>query len=169
MAFNVELITNGDFSAWTADNPDGWTVIGESGNDPEVSEAATGEAHADTPTLGGGMCNLYTSDGTLVQLYQDITLVVGRIYTVSINVDTITSGTLTIDDLTNTQFSESITSEGVSTFTFIATATSARLNVKRRTAGANDITFDDVSVMEKIPTGLYLSRSGQRLSSFPEN
>ncbi len=33
---NDELVTNGDFANWTGDNPDSWSVGGESGNDPEI-------------------------------------------------------------------------------------------------------------------------------------
>ena len=63
----------------------------ESGDDPEISEAATGEAHADTPTLGGGMCNIYTSDGTFVWITQDI-LTAGTWYKSVTVVDTVTAG-----------------------------------------------------------------------------
>ena len=47
----IELVTNGDFANWTTDNPDGWTVVGESGGaigsrDPEISQVATGHSHA---------------------------------------------------------------------------------------------------------------------------
>lgn len=42
----AELISNGDFSSWTADDPDSWTVTGESaGGDPEVTEVAPNEGH----------------------------------------------------------------------------------------------------------------------------
>ncbi len=38
----AELLTNGDFAAWTGGNPDGWNIAGESGSDPAVSEVAGG-------------------------------------------------------------------------------------------------------------------------------
>ena len=53
-----ELFANGDFSAWTADNPDGWTVLGESGSDPEVSQVGSGESHGGS---GSGSANFYSS------------------------------------------------------------------------------------------------------------
>ncbi len=44
-SLGAELITNGDFSAWTGDNPNSWTVSGESGSDPIVTQS---------PSNGGG-------------------------------------------------------------------------------------------------------------------
>lgn len=38
----AELLTNGDFSAWTGDNPNGWTVSAEVGSDPMVTQVAGG-------------------------------------------------------------------------------------------------------------------------------
>ena len=143
-----ELITNGDFADWTGDEPDGWTVDGESGNDPEISEAATGEAHADTPTLGGGFCNLYTSDGTFISIRQTITLIIGRKYYFSINVDTVTSGGITVTDsgtsmMTTTHYSTT----GAKTQVFVATGSSMILLIARQVGiGACDVTFDDVSI-----------------------
>ena len=48
----AELLTNGSFAAWTADNPDGWTVYGEVGADPEVSEVGAAEGHGEIETRG---------------------------------------------------------------------------------------------------------------------
>lgn len=144
---NDELVTNGTFAAWVGDDPTGWTVVGESGNDPEISEAATGEAHADTPTAGGGMCNLYTSDGTYVSIFQSITtLTSGRKYQVSITVNTITAGEISISDTVNTMFAEVITSTGTRSFVFVATDSTISLQIKRRLSVHTDVTFDDVSI-----------------------
>ena len=164
---DTELVTNGDFADWTADDPDGWSVIGESGNDPEISEAATGEAHVDTPTLGGGMYNIYTSDGTVVYIQQTITVVPGRRYLFSIDIDTITSGALKSSppptgDWTNKTF----TSTGITTFTFVAQSTSLSFLVCRN-SGATDITVASISIKAIIETDL--SRTGQQFSSSPMN
>ncbi len=59
-SLGAELLTNGDFSAWTGDNPDGWTVTGEVGADPEVTERDPNQGHADTKTVGGA-ANFYAS------------------------------------------------------------------------------------------------------------
>ena len=37
-----ELLTNGDFAAWTGDDPDGWTIGGEVGSDPMVTQVDPG-------------------------------------------------------------------------------------------------------------------------------
>ncbi len=144
---NDELVTNGSFADWSLDDPDSWTVDGESGNDPEVSEAATGDAHADTPSPGGGMCNLYTSGGTDIQISQTISYVVGRKYRLSINIDTITAGVLRVADDVNNQWVIGIYSTtGIKTITFVATVTSSDLQIRRHIAITTDITFDDVSI-----------------------
>ena len=59
-SLGAELLTNGDFSAWTGDNPDGWTVEGETAPDPEVTERDPNQGHADTKTVGGA-ANFYSS------------------------------------------------------------------------------------------------------------
>lgn len=140
-----ERITNGNFAAWTTDDPDNWTVVGESGNDPEISEAATGEAHVNTPTLGGGMCNLYTSDGTSIYIRQTTTLIVGRIYIFSIDVDTMTDPAIIVAGLPDGEVTYSST--GIKTITFVATVVSEILTIKRGSGwGAVDVTFDNVSI-----------------------
>jgi len=167
MLLSEELVFGGDFAAWTADNPDSWTVVGESGNDPEISEAATGESHTDTPTLGGGMCNMYTSDGTSIAIRQTITTVVGRRYRASIAIDTRVAGELIFADLlTEALFMIAASAAGIYTTTFVANSTSLQINIKR-SSGVTDITFDDVSIREDIPTEL--SRTGHHFSSFSEN
>ena len=58
----VELLTNRTFTTWTADNPDGWTIIGEVGHDPEATERDPGQAHADTKTVGGSATTYYADN-----------------------------------------------------------------------------------------------------------
>lgn len=143
---NAELVTGGTFAIWTADNPDGWTVNGEVGDDPEVSEAATGESHADTPTPGGGMCNIYSS-GAGIEISQTLTLVVGRKYRFSINIDTATDGAIQVYDSEYTMWTAvNYGTKGIQTFTFVATYTDPVLVIKRIWGDGDDITFDDVSV-----------------------
>lgn len=59
-AWGPELLVNGNFAAWTGDNPDGWTVTGEVGADPEVTERDPDQGHADVVTVGGA-ANFYSS------------------------------------------------------------------------------------------------------------
>lgn len=145
---NDERVTNGNFATWTVPGtPTGWTVSGESGNDPEVDEAATGESHANTPTLGGGMCNIYTSNGTLISIQRNVTVVVGRKYRFSIVVDTRVAGGIRIVEGAATMWpTVAYTSAGTYTFTFVATGTTVTLRIVRNAIEATDVTFDDVSV-----------------------
>lgn len=67
----AELMTNSDFSAWTADNPDGWTVSNETGATREVTERDSGQLHADSMTVGGA-ANIFASGASSPILRQDI-------------------------------------------------------------------------------------------------
>lgn len=79
-SLGAELLTNGDFSAWTGDNPDGWTVGGETAPDPEVTERDPGQGHADVKTVGGSV-NFYASAATFYPtVKQDNILIVGGWY-----------------------------------------------------------------------------------------
>jgi hypothetical protein len=61
----AELLTNGDFSAWTGDDPDGWTVTGESGSDPMVTQVNSGGG------AGTGSARLF-SGGALIRISQSV-------------------------------------------------------------------------------------------------
>lgn len=58
----AELLTNGDFANWTADNPNSWTVTGEVASDPAVSQVAASKLHGGG---GTGACNFYSTSGTV--------------------------------------------------------------------------------------------------------
>jgi hypothetical protein len=173
MLVGPELITGGKFDSWTADNPDGWSITGESGGaigsrDPEVSQVGTGQSHANAGGETGGMCNLYTSDGTTIILKQTMPIVVGHKYRVSIDIDTVTAGSLRVfDDGTNMFANQSYTTTGTKTFTFVATATSIIIGIARHTVAFTDVTFDAISIREELPTEL--SRTGQHFSSHQGN
>ncbi len=64
----TQLISNWNFAAWTGDNPDGWTVAGEVGNDPEISEVGSTQGHGGA---GIGSCNFY-STGAAINMKQDV-------------------------------------------------------------------------------------------------
>lgn len=70
---SAEQLTNNDFSSWTGDDPDGWTVTGESGGDPEATERDSGQAHADTKTTGGALNWYDSSTGVVKPVYQSPT------------------------------------------------------------------------------------------------
>lgn len=58
------VVLNGTFAAWTGDNPDSWTVTGESGSDPMVTQVAPGGG------AGTGAARIVTT-GANVYIQQD--------------------------------------------------------------------------------------------------
>ena len=54
----MNIIVNPNFSNWTGDDPDDWTLSGEVGADPEVSEVGSGQGHGG---IGIGACNFFSS------------------------------------------------------------------------------------------------------------
>lgn len=173
MLLSEELVINGNFAAWTLDNPTGWSVSGEVlGNgygtgDPEVSQVATGQSHADAGSETGGMCNLYTSDGTNVYIRRIIRdLIVGGRYTVSIKVDTVTAGSLVVKESWNSQFpDQDISAAGTYSWSFVANRTGITPSIEESGSGT-DITIANISVRQEV--GSELSRTGQRFSSHQE-
>jgi hypothetical protein len=121
----VELVTNGDF----ANGQTSWTVSGAD---------ATHIATFNGDTLR------YQSSTTSPQLIvaQASVLEVGKIYKITIDIETLTSGSLKVDSLGGLNITPSV---GVSTF--YATATGTTFNITRATTNV-DITIDDVSAIE---------------------
>lgn len=135
----AELVTNGNFSAWTADNPDGWSL----------NTAETGALYVtQNPS---GQCQL-VSDGASFRIQQTI-LSVGSWYSGSIDIKALASGTLGIfDDGFGIVVSYSTT--GVKPFSLRAKGTIFGVS---RVFGATDITFDDVSVKPLTLSTLFRS------------
>lgn len=91
----AERLTNpGNPFAFTADNPTSWTVTGESGTDPEVSEVGTSEGHGGA---GTGYCNLFASAGSIL-IRQNNVMTVDTVYEVGVVIDTVVSGALLVRD-----------------------------------------------------------------------
>ena len=138
----TELADNGCFDDWTTDNPDDWTVAGEVGNDPEVSEVGISESHGGA---GTGCCNLFTTND-IVMIRQSPTLVIGDTYQVKIDISAI-SGTLLVSDPLQSQFEfPELTTTGLKTLEFMATTTTCWLAVYTKDGEVCDITFDCVSL-----------------------
>lgn len=139
---DLAVITNGDFSDWTSDDPDDWTVNGEVAGTDEVSQVGATEGYGGTGTK---KCNIYsTTDGTLVFITQTVQTVIGKEYKFSIKIDTITAGEVGILGLPTGDVSYDST--GTKTITFTADATSFILTIAGGTAVATDITFDSISI-----------------------
>ena len=134
----TDLVTNGDFSAWTADDPDGWQVGGESGTDPEVSEVGADEGHGGA---GTGALNFKTT-GAGIDIKQTI-LTVGKRYRMSLDVTNVVSGSI---KLTAGDGSALLIMDTVKTYVFDWTTDTTVFFLRR--AGACDITIDNVKVYE---------------------
>jgi hypothetical protein len=126
-----ELLTNGDMTAWTGDDPDNWTVTEVGDGTSNVTEGASSNE-----------CRII-SDGTAANLVQVGSLTVGKKYSYSIDIKTATSGNIKLTDGTATVLG-SISTTGVKTGTFVSAGTAFGIGRD----GACDITFDDVSVKE---------------------
>lgn len=141
----AELLANGNFASWTGGNPDGWTVTGESGSDPEVSQVGADASHGGS---GTGSANLY-STGTTLSISQGGILTVGRTYVVTLSFKTLveSTGAVVLYNGT-TQISPLYHNIGDYTVVFNATADS----ISVQTYGACDTTLTSVSIKQ---TALY--------------
>jgi hypothetical protein len=139
-----ERVYNGHFTDWTADDPDDWNVTEGAGS--EVSEVGQGEGNGGS---GSGYCNLY-SIGLPVVIDQTLTLVSGNRYVLTINVDTIvTDGVRVEDNDASPEFTTTLyTSTGIKTIYFTASKSYLNLTLQAANLGACDVTIDDVSVRE---------------------
>lgn len=87
-----ELLVNGNFAAWTGDNPDNWTVTGESGSDPMVTQVAPdGSAGVGAAKFCSSATNLQP------RMYQTV-LTVGSYYEQRATITAHTAGSVDIGD-----------------------------------------------------------------------
>ena len=131
-----ELVTNGDFSAWTGDNPNGWTVSGESGSDPMITEVS-------------GACRIYTT-GTLVYLKTEGILEIGKTYKITFDIVSSVSSYLKIgNDSSVMNITSNVSSVGSKTYYHrVVNELAEEYIVIARGIGLTDITIDNFSVKE---------------------
>lgn len=91
----ASVLTNGALTAWTGDNPDSWTVSGESGANPEVTQRNPNQGHADSMTTGGA-ANFFSSATNNQPRIAQTALTVGTIYRIGLNVTNRVSGNLAV-------------------------------------------------------------------------
>ncbi|MCA9910815.1 MAG: hypothetical protein KC519_19300 [Anaerolineae bacterium] len=96
-ALGSDVLTNGAFDTWTGDNPNGWTVSGESGSDPAISEVGSGEDHTGA---GTGSANWYKTGGGFLTLSQ-AALSAGEWYQIDTNLSNVAVGSLVVNDAAN--------------------------------------------------------------------
>lgn len=131
-----ELLTNGTFATWSSDNPSSWTVTGESGSNPRVSQVAPEYGNGGG---GTGAANLYSTSATVSITQSPLT--VGTTYRMTISITNVTTGVIGVYN-----GATRIGAYGeVGEFTeyFVAGATS--LIIQNDTAACN-VTIDTVSV-----------------------
>lgn len=87
-----ELLTNGNFSAWSSGDPTGWTVTGQSGSDPDVSEVAP------NGSAGTGAGRFYSSATSFAPTASQTVLTTNAIYEATAVVSLLTSGNPQIID-----------------------------------------------------------------------
>lgn len=137
-----ELLTNGSFATWSGDNPSNWTVTGESGSDPEVSQVASYEAH---DGVGTGAANLYSTDTDAISIGQNI-LTSGNTYHVVLYVTNIANGAIQCYNNTTALY---VPMWAAGRYEFFFNATHVNFKIQNYTGYAGcDVTIDNVSVKQ---------------------
>ena len=129
--YGGELLTNGNFTAWTGDNPDSWTLTATEDGNNYVTENPAGQAQIVSDAVGR------------TGVYQIIPTV-GSFYVYSVDIKTVTSGTIQLTDF-GALIIGGINSTGVKTGVWQAQGTFFGINDE---GTACDITVDDVSVKQ---------------------
>lgn len=131
-----ELVTNGDFTNWTGDDPDDWTFNGSEDASNYVTENPAGEAQLVT-------------DGTItLGIYQNI-LSQNTNYRILTDITAVTSGKVDVfSGAVGVEASFSALGDSQEKY-FNSTTTNGNLSWRSTTAIA-DITFDNISVKEVL-------------------
>lgn len=134
----VEQVTNGTFTAWTADDPDNWSVATESAGNYEVTEVANGAR--------------FFTNGTYFEVGQDSVFTVGKKYEITLVISNFSGFGIAVNEragalLGTPTLIGNITSNGTWTFTLNSAAKPA-LNIARLFGGATDLVIESVSVRE---------------------
>ena len=138
-ALGAEMLTNGNFAAWTLDDPDGWTEVGEVLLDPELTEVASNEAHGGS---GTGAVNFFSSaTASNPRIYQSVG-VVASWYQFSFDLTTYTSGGLRLTD----GFLGGVTYASVRTYKRLMIARNGDMHISASGAAPHDITGDNASL-----------------------
>lgn len=141
-SISAEMLANPSFVTWAADNPSSWTVQGESGSDPMVTQVASGGG------AGTGAARLYSSaTGFSPVLRQNGLMVVGGIYEVRCTISAAVAGSFNVGTGDGVQVTAYSTT-GAKCKLIRALASGAGLDVAVYGIGTtpNDMTFDDVSL-----------------------
>jgi len=127
----VDVITNGDFSQWSGDNPVAWT-LGALETATEYVTQVSGKARI-------------VSAGPFFAIKQIDKLYAGKFYQVKIVINAVSAGGVSVFD-SGTFTSQSFSAPGEYIFSFLATGT--EIAIKRASAVATDVTVTSFSVRE---------------------
>lgn len=137
------------FDAWTGDDPDGWTVTEDTGNQ-EITQVGSGESYGGS---GTGSCNIYSSDdsGTVeIELTAATTFPDDGAYIVVAEVSYLAGGPLYVWDTDSpSNFYSEITSAGRHAFWFYAADSTSHLAIGAESVAVN-ATVDRVRVIGPI-------------------
>lgn len=137
------LLTNGDFSVWDADDPEYWTVIGESGTNPEISKVGADKGHGGS---GTGACNIYsTNDNISMRPSIDI-LIKGKYYLIEIKITKIVSGSIRFR-MGAGGMETFLSTEDIHKYIRVCDGTDIKFFISCATVTCN-VTIDNVSVRE---------------------
>lgn len=141
----AELVVNGESPIlFTGDNPNSWTVTGESGANPEITERAPNAGHADAVGVGGAI-NLFSSATNFAPSISEVKLTVGKWYRLAATITKRVQGSIRLQDAAGS-ISATDTS-AVGSFYNIGRTTNTSLQVIARTA-PTDITIVPISAKE---------------------
>ncbi|MDX2163039.1 MAG: hypothetical protein SF162_17110 [bacterium] len=133
-SWGAETVANGDFSAWTNDNPDGWTLTGETGAGQQVTQCAP------DGSAGTGAARFVSSASLAPQIAQNL-LAAGTWYELGIDVSAFTSGLLRTALTANLLFSSAGTKTALG-----RVAANGSLALTTNGAAAHDFVIDRVSL-----------------------
>ena len=128
----AELVTNGDFSAWTGDDPDGWTVAGQDAN------------NYFTESVGGGQCRMVTAAGSGLSMQQTPILAEKKLCKFSGSIVTAVTGQIIFGPANTVIYQESSAGEKTS-YRVQTGIIRARVGNKINPA---DFTLDNFSIKE---------------------
>jgi hypothetical protein len=141
------VVNNGNPFTFTGDDPDWWTVIGEVGTDPEVTEVGSGEDNTGT---GTGSINMFASAiSNTPRIVRSALLTIGKRYQIDVvlsNDSGVGTGVLQTDS-----FVDNLVFSGVGSFSGEGVADSAVLSLRCIGTAPFDVTIDSISVKEANP------------------
>lgn len=138
-ALGAELLTNGDFALWAGGDPTGWTEVGESGTDPEVTEVDPGNLHG---AGGNGAANLFSSaTANQPRLFQAVATA-ATWYEFACDITAFASGAIR---LTDGGLSGPYNFASVRTYKRLFLATNANATISL-IAASGDLTIDNASL-----------------------